>query len=76
MRTNAQRAEDAYRALAVFCQVTGLDSGPNERQTAIKDLITNLLHLARRDCGVEDASHFAQLAADMHDIEVLEDEEE
>lgn len=45
-------------------------------QTNVKDLITDLLHLVRRECGVKDAVFFATLAAQMHDIEVAEDPEE
>jgi hypothetical protein len=76
MRNNADRAEDARTALNAFIGTDGPGFAKEELSTQIKDLITNLLHLARREGGVTDASHFAQLAADMHDIEVLEDEEE
>lgn len=71
--SNADRAEWAQQALEGFVSTVG-SSG--ELQSDIKDLMTDLLHLARRECGVEDATHFATLAAEMHDAEVIEDAEE
>jgi len=75
LMTNAARAENALRAVQAF---GGWDynPGPEDLQTQVKDLMTNLLHLARRECGVQDAHHFAKLAADMHEAEVSEDPEE
>lgn len=42
----------------------------------IKDLIIDLLHLARRECGIEDVAHFASTAADLAMIETEEGPEE
>lgn len=71
--TNKDRAEWARAAVQAFGETVAQN---DELQTVIKDLITDLLHLARRECGVADAVHFATLAAEMHDTEVEEDEEE
>ncbi|WP_378952121.1 hypothetical protein [Mesorhizobium sp. ANAO-SY3R2] len=70
--TNADRAAWAANALEAFRAAHDADG---DMQTDIKDLITDLLHLARRECGVEDAGHFAKLSADMHDMEAAEDPE-
>ncbi|MES0071899.1 hypothetical protein [Mesorhizobium sp. M0058] len=70
--TNADRAEWARTALEAFQSACPQDE---DEKTCIKDLITDLLHLARRECGVDDAMHFATLAANMHDAEVIEDDE-
>lgn len=71
--TNADRAAWAQEALDAF------PAADNDDETNIKDLITDLLHLARRqsaDPAKFDAGAFAQSAALMHDMEVAEDEED
>ena len=71
--SNEQRAQWAQQALDAFRVAIVHPDG--DTQTDIKDLITNLLHLARRECGITDAVHFATLAAQMHDAEMVEDAE-
>lgn len=83
--TNADRAEWAREGLSAFEPLVYFGD-PDEVEhitTRIKDLITNLLHLARREWDTEegeegefDATAFATSAALMHDIEAAEDPEE
>ncbi|MAZ85843.1 MAG: hypothetical protein CML31_05470 [Rhizobiales bacterium] len=68
--TNSDRAAWAYAAIEGFRMVHAAEG---ELQTDIKDLITDLLHLARLECGVKDVAHFAQLAAEMAEAEEIED---
>lgn len=76
MRTNADRAEAARAALDAFIATDGPGFAREPMSTQIKDLITNLLHLARREAGVEDMATFATMAANMAQIELVEDEED
>lgn len=71
--TNSDRAAWAAEALQAFRDKHDADG---DMQTDIKDLITDLLHLARRECGVTDAEEFAASAARMHDEEATDDPEE
>lgn len=73
--SNADRAEWAREALEVFAATTGVQDEPLADQ--IGDLITDLLHLARREGEIEkfDATKFATSRATLHDMEVTEDEE-
>lgn len=70
--TNADRAESALQALEAF------PMAENDLYTDAKDLITNLCHLVRREGGIPDfdAVAFVTAAAQMHDMELVEDEEE
>lgn len=70
--TNADRAEWARAALEAFQQSHAAD---DDMGTCIKDLITDLLHLARRETDV-DPVYLAASAAAMHDEERREDIEE
>ncbi|MBN8245122.1 hypothetical protein JF546_19060 [Nitratireductor aquimarinus] len=60
-------AVEAFRAV---------HNAEGDLKTDIKDLITDLLHLARRECCVNDVGSLASLAAQIHDVEVEEDPEE
>lgn len=75
MVTNADRAAWAETAVEAFQSVCGTDD-----EDAIKDLIVDLCHLERRRRAARgedfDASSYLQMRADMHDVEVEEDEEE
>lgn len=75
--TNADRAEWARLAVDAFEGPGGPFHvpGTEDLQTVIKDLMTNLCHLARRECGVTDVQHFVTMAANMHDIEFAEDDD-
>lgn len=73
--TNADRAAWAETAVEAFQSVCG-----TEDEDAIKDLVVNLCHLERRRRAARgeafNARGFLELRADMHDLEVEEDEEE
>lgn len=73
--TNADRAAWAEEAVDAFQAVCGTP----DRDDAIKDLIVDLTHLARRravERGEEfDASGYLEMRADMHDQELAEDPE-
>ncbi|MBX4911452.1 hypothetical protein HJA82_29500 [Rhizobium bangladeshense] len=74
--TNKDRATWAADALAAFKASHQCDT---DEVTNIKDLITDLLHLARREHGVtksDDLYHLTRSAADMHFAEAIEDPEE
>jgi hypothetical protein len=73
--TNAGRAAWAAIALGAFKSVCQCDE---DEVANIKDLITDLLHLARREFGVtgDDLYHLTLSAADMHFAEEIEDPEE
>ena len=75
MVTNADRAAWAETAVEAFQSVCGTDD-----EDAIKDLIVDLCHLERRRRAARgedfDASSYLQMRANMHDVEVEEDEEE
>jgi len=73
VRTNSDRAAMADEALDTFTSICFASEDVEDKQTRIKDLITNLLHLARLECDVEDMSHFAGLAAQMAEMEAQED---
>lgn len=71
--TNSARADWARVALDAFTTECGTSG---ELALDIKDLITDLLHLARREADVGDVMNLAMLAVDMHDQERREDPEE
>jgi hypothetical protein len=73
--TNAERALWAAEALGNFKASHPCDS---DDVANIKDLITDLLHLARRDHGLsaDELYHLTRSAADMNFAETIEDEEE
>jgi hypothetical protein len=76
--TNADRADWARAAVQTFrqkCAGTPLNE-EGGLQEAVGDLIVDLCHLARRECGVEDVEHFLSLKSAMHNTEVKEDPEE
>lgn len=50
IKTNADRAESAHRALEMFSDITGLDG--EEIDTKFSDLLCNLQHLADEE-GVD-----------------------
>jgi hypothetical protein len=73
--TNAERALWAAEALGTFKASHPCDS---DDVANIKDLITDLLHLARRDHGLsaDELYHLTRSAADMNFAETIEDKEE
>ncbi|WP_421983370.1 hypothetical protein [Roseibium sp.] len=77
--TNADRAEVALVAVQAF-QQTDYPEGILEQD--IRDLITNLCHLYRREClddetnPVSSIEEMLERCASMHDAEVIEDDEE
>lgn len=73
--TNADRAEWARSALTAFKASHKCDE---DDQANIKDLISDLLHLARREhnMGQDDLYAMTRGAADMHLAEYTEDQEE
>lgn len=73
--TNADRAAWAEEALATFTDIVYDSPDVEDMETRIKDLIVNLLHLARREAGVTDVAAFAAQAVEMHNVECAEDPE-
>ncbi|OCP21973.1 MULTISPECIES: hypothetical protein [unclassified Ensifer] len=71
--TNADRAAWAAIALGAFKASHQCDG---DDVANIKDLMTDLLHLARREFGVRDVYQLAHSAANMNFFEQTEDKEE
>lgn len=73
MVTNSMRAEWARAAVDAFINTHVTE---DDLETNIRDLICDLLHLARRECDVTDLVQFAQMIANMAEIETVEDPED
>lgn len=75
--TNKERAERAREVLKAYERLGGTRA--SEVETCSQDLITDLLHLLRREAGLSDQQHredVLQRAAEMNLIEIREDPED
>lgn len=73
--TNADRAAWAAQALSAY---KGSHQCEGDDKAIIRDLIGDLLHLVRRQFGLnqDDLYHLSRSAADMQFAEAIEDPEE
>lgn len=69
--TNGERAQRAERILAVYEHLVWFNPTADEHDTALGDLLSDIVHLCRRQ-GL-DFEVLARSAYDMHDQEVDED---
>lgn len=74
--TNSDRAAWAATAIEAFTSECRMDGEDN--QTKAKDLVTNIVHFLRLECGLsfDEASNVIQNAVLLAEEEMLEDEEE
>ncbi|KFL31725.1 hypothetical protein JP75_06530 [Devosia riboflavina] len=69
--TNSDRAAWAEAAIDAFRAVC-----PTDAEDAPGDLVTDILHYVRRECGVADLQAWLAARLAMHDMEVSEDPED
>ena len=74
--TNADRANVAAAAVRAHSRLVRNDSEP--MATRIADMVSDALHLLRRECDVhpDDLAGWLHDRLDMHNIELAEDDEE
>lgn len=71
MVTNSDRAAWAQHAIDAFRAICATDY-----EDAPGDLVTDILHLVRREFGVEDLQGWLAARLNMHEMELAEDPED